>query len=41
MDDPSPGEDAATAGEWIQYIELWQRADYANIDRYVFGPPAR
>ena len=41
MDDPSPGEDTATAGEWIQYIALWQRADYPNIDRYDFGPPAR
>ena len=41
MDDPTPGEDAATAGEWIEYIDLWQRADYPNIDRYDFGPPAR
>ena len=41
MDDPAPGEDAATAGEWIQYIALWQRADYPNIDRYDFGPPAQ
>src|SRR5580698_2170203 len=39
MDDPTPGEDAATAGEWIEYIDLWQRADFPNIDRYDFGPP--
>ena len=40
LDDPQPGEDSATAGEWIQFVELSTRADYLNIDRYVFAPPA-
>ena len=31
---------SATAGEWIQFVELSTRADYLNIDRYVFAPPA-
>jgi hypothetical protein len=38
MDEERPGEDARTAGEWIQYIELWPRKDYPGIDRLVFGP---
>jgi len=39
MDDPVPGEDANTAGKWIQFISLWSRADYPSIDRYVFARP--
>ncbi len=39
LDDPKPGEDPATAGEWIQYVDLSTRAGYPNIDRYVFAPP--
>ncbi len=38
MDDAQPGEDPATAGEWIQYIEIWPQKDYAGIDRLVFEP---
>ena len=38
MDDEAPGEDAATAGRWIQFVELWPRDDYPSIDRYVFAP---
>ena len=38
FDDPVAGEDPATAGEWIQFIELWARDDYPGIDRYVFAP---
>jgi hypothetical protein len=39
MDDPVPGEDAATAGEWIQFIELWARRTYSGFDRFEFAPP--
>ncbi len=38
MDDEVPGEDKATAGEWIQYIYVWPRKDYPGIDRLVFAP---
>jgi hypothetical protein len=38
MDDPRPGEDAATAGAWIQYIELTERESYSGIERYAFAP---
>lgn len=38
MDDEKPGEDRATAGEWIQFIELWPAKDYSGIDRLVFQP---
>jgi hypothetical protein len=38
MDDPTPGEDQKTAGKWIQFIDLWPRADYPNIGRLVFAP---
>src|SRR5579885_5988 len=41
LDDPQPGEDLATAGEWIQYIDLRTRSDYPSIDRYVFAPPEK
>jgi hypothetical protein len=39
MDDPVPGEDAMTAGEWIQYVDLWARQTYSGIERYEFAPP--
>ena len=39
LDDPQPGEDPATAGEWIQYVDLSTRAGYPYIERYVFAPP--
>jgi hypothetical protein len=38
MDDPVAGEDAGTAGQWIQYIDLRLRKDYPWIERYVFAP---
>lgn len=38
MDDSTPGENANTAGKWIQFIGLWQRADYPSIERYAFAP---
>jgi hypothetical protein len=39
MDDPTPGENEKTAGKWIQFIDLWEKADYPSIERYVFPPP--
>jgi len=41
MDDEVPGEDKATIGEWIQYIDVWPRKDYPGIDRLVFAPPTQ
>jgi hypothetical protein len=41
IDDPAPGEDSATAGAWIQYVDLSTRENYPNIDRYVFAPPEK
>jgi hypothetical protein len=41
MDDAVAGENADTAGKWIQFIGLWQRADYPSIERYAFAPPRR
>ena len=41
MDDPAPGEDSKTAGKWIQFIDLWQRADFPSIERYEFAAPTR
>jgi hypothetical protein len=38
MDDAQPDE-AAGAGEFIQVISLWARADYPSIERYEFAPP--
>jgi hypothetical protein len=32
------GEDARTAGRWIQFIDLWRRDDYPGIERYAFAP---
>jgi hypothetical protein len=39
MDDEKLGENPRTAGEWIQFIELWPSKDYPGIDRLVFAPP--
>jgi hypothetical protein len=39
MDDEKPGEDSLTAGEWIQYIDLWPAKTYSSFDRFVFQPP--
>jgi hypothetical protein len=39
LDDPRSGEDPVTAGEWIQYVDLWSREGYPHIERYVFAPP--
>ena len=41
MDEPAAGEDANTAGKWIQFIGLWQRADYPYIERYIFARAKR
>lgn len=41
LDDPTPGEDSATAGDWIQYVELFTRKDSPGIERYVFAPPEK
>ena len=41
IDDPVPGEDSATAGAWIQYVDLSTRESYPNIDRYVFAAPEK
>jgi len=41
IDDPVPGEDSATAGAWIQYVDLSTRENYPNIDRYVFAAPEK
>ncbi len=40
MDDPVAGEDPATAGEWIQYVDLWAYQTYPYIERYEFAPPS-
>ena len=39
MDDAATGEDEKTAGKWIQFIDLWSRADYPSIDRFEFARP--
>lgn len=41
LDDPVAGEDPATAGEWIQYVDLWEKKSYPYIERYVFAPPSK
>jgi hypothetical protein len=38
MDEAKPNEDAETAGEWIQYIELWPANSYPGFERLVFAP---
>jgi hypothetical protein len=38
MDDPVPGEDTATAGQWIQFIDLWPEATYPGREFLVFQP---
>ena len=40
MDEPRAGEDAASAGEWIQTVSLWTFAGYPWIERYAFAAPA-
>jgi hypothetical protein len=40
MDEERPGEDRSTAGEWIQYIELWPAKGYPGFQRLVFQRPA-
>jgi hypothetical protein len=39
LDDAKPDEDPATAGEWIQYVDLFTRKDYPSIERYEFAAP--
>jgi hypothetical protein len=41
MDDSVAGEDPVTAGEWIQYIDLWEKKNYPGIERFVFAPPSK
>lgn len=38
MDEAKPNEDAESAGEWIQYIELWPADSYPGFERLVFQP---
>lgn len=37
LDDPKPGE-APGAGEWIQFVELGERAHWPRIERVLFAP---
>lgn len=41
LDDSRSGEDPATAGDWIQFVDLWTRTGYPHIERYVFAPPEK
>ncbi len=41
IDEEAAGEDKATAGEWIQFVEVWARDNYPGIERYVFAPPSK
>ena len=38
MDEAQLNEDPATAGEWIEYIELWPADSYPGFERLVFQP---
>ena len=38
MDDPVAGEDSATAGEWIQFIDLWTEAGFPGREFLIFQP---
>jgi hypothetical protein len=38
MDDPVAGEDPATAGEWIQFIDLWTEAGFPGREFLIFQP---
>ncbi|MEO8751231.1 MAG: hypothetical protein ABI624_00985 [Casimicrobiaceae bacterium] len=38
MDDEKAGEDKASAGAWIQFIDLLPAKDYPWIERFVFQP---
>ncbi|HEX2675158.1 MAG TPA: hypothetical protein VHM19_00925 [Polyangiales bacterium] len=40
MDEEKPGEDPATAGEWIQFVELWPRRDSIFDDLHFADEPA-
>jgi hypothetical protein len=37
MDEAKPNEDEESAGEWIQYIELWPADSYPGFERLVFA----
>ena len=37
MDDPVAGEDPATAGEWIQFIDLWTEAGFPGANSWSFS----
>jgi hypothetical protein len=37
MDEAKPNEDEKSAGEWIQYIELWPADSYPGFERLVFA----
>ncbi len=39
MDEAVPGENEATAGQWIQYVDLWEKHGYPDYESYVFAPP--
>ncbi len=41
MDDAAPDDDVASAGEWIEYVDLRERKAYPWIERYAFAPPAK
>lgn len=38
MDEEKPGDDPKTAGEWIQFIEVWPEKESPGLDRMVFRP---
>ena len=39
LNDEMPGEDKATAGEWIQYVDLWEKSGYPGLGDLIFAPP--
>jgi hypothetical protein len=41
MDDPVDDEDKATAGEWIQTVDLWAHDDFPSIERFAFAQASR
>lgn len=38
MDEEKPGDDPKTAGEWIQFIEVWPEKESPGLDRMMFRP---
>jgi hypothetical protein len=38
MDEEKPGDNPKTAGEWIQFIEVWPEKESPGLDRMVFRP---